>query len=284
MSNLVSYLFETNAVKICPDNKPFFLTSGKISPYFINTHFIYGSEQDANSLLSFIDSNINNRLELPRKILDITLAQYKENNIYKDVIDQMKNFITSNINLAKVDYISGGERRDWFFSNLMAFLLNKPHITLFKDLDVFVSDSKFENTEKISTLADKKVLHIADLITVASSYVKMWIPAIENLGSKILWTAVVVDRMQGGKEMLATSGIQAFSMINIDSNLFDKALELNLLSTFQHAMLIEFCSNPDNSMRDFLLAHPDFLENSLNGDEKTVSRAKICIEENLYNL
>ena len=56
MSNLVSYLFETNALRICPDNKPFWYTSGKIGPYYINTHFLYGSEQNAVDLLSFIDS------------------------------------------------------------------------------------------------------------------------------------------------------------------------------------------------------------------------------------
>ena len=47
MSNLVSYLFQTNAFKVCPDNKPFWYTSGKIGPYFINTHFLYGSEKEA---------------------------------------------------------------------------------------------------------------------------------------------------------------------------------------------------------------------------------------------
>ena len=56
MSEVTSYLFETNALKICPENKPFWYTSGKIGPYFINTHFIYGSEEAANELLKFIDA------------------------------------------------------------------------------------------------------------------------------------------------------------------------------------------------------------------------------------
>ena len=178
MNNLVQYLFETNAIKICPDNKPFFLTSGKIRPYFVNTHFIYGSEKDASALLEFIDSNVNNRLELPAKILEMTRDQYENNAIYKDVINQMEDFITKNINLDEVDYISGGERRDWFFSNMIAFLLDKPHITLFKDLEAYVSDSKFMETSKAEQLDGKKVLHIADLVTVASSYIKMGIPTI----------------------------------------------------------------------------------------------------------
>ena len=54
MSKLMSLLFETNAFKICEENKPFWYTSGKIGPYFVNTHFLYGSENDANELLDFI--------------------------------------------------------------------------------------------------------------------------------------------------------------------------------------------------------------------------------------
>ena len=285
MSNLVSYLFETNAIKICSDNNPFFLTSGKISPYFVNTHFIYGSEQDANSLLGFIDEEITkDKLELPKKVLDITLKQYENSSIYKDVINNMKEFITSNIDISQIDYISGGERRDWFFSEIIAFLLNKPHITLFKNLDTLVSTSDFSSTTIAQNLEGKNILHIADLITVASSYEKLWIPAITKLGAKILWSTVVVDRMQGGEELLAKNGIKSFAMVGINVELFNKAKELNLLSNNQYSMLINFYNNPDGSMREFLLENPNFLENALNSDEKTAKRAKLCIDENIYNL
>ena len=37
MSDLANYLFETNAIRFCDENKPFWYTSGKIGPYFINT-------------------------------------------------------------------------------------------------------------------------------------------------------------------------------------------------------------------------------------------------------
>ena len=68
MSNLVSYLFETNALRICPDNKPFWYTSGKIGPYFINTHFVYGNEKDAVELLGFIDEALADKITLPKDI------------------------------------------------------------------------------------------------------------------------------------------------------------------------------------------------------------------------
>ena len=284
MSNLVSYLFETNALKICPDNKPFWYTSGKIGPYYINTHFLYGSEQDALELLEFVDYEKQDKENLPKKVFEKTFEHYEQNEIYKNVINEMISFIKQNINVNEIDYISGGERRDWFFSNIVANKLGKPHITIYKDLSMVINDSKFEYTIEKSNLKNVKVLHIADLITEASSYLRAWIPAIQSLGAQIVWSTVVVDRMQGGREKLENENIKSLSMINIDETLFEKALNMNIINQNQFEMLNNFYENPDKTMKNFLIAHPEFLENSLKSDEKTSARAKLCIDNNLYNL
>lgn len=284
MSNLVSYLFETNALRICPDNKPFWYTSGKIGPYYINTHFLYGSEQDAVNLLKFIDSEKENKETLPKKVFKETFNHYNENEIYKNVINEMIAFIKENINVDEIDYISGGERRDWFFSNIIANLLSKPHITIYKDLSMVVTDSTFEKELNKSEVKGAKVLHIADLITEASSYIRAWIPAIKSLEAEIAWSTVVVDRMQGGKEKLENESVKSLSMINIDTSLFEKALSMDIINETQFEMLKNFYENPDETMRNFLVAHPEFLENALASDEKTAARAKLCIDSNLYNL
>ena len=124
MSDIKSYLFQTNAIKVCEENKPFWYTSGKIGPYFVNTHFIYGSEKDAVELLEFINSALADKISLPQRVFEKVLDQYNNNKIYHDVIETVKNYIETNIDISQVDYISGGERRDWFFSNILAYLLN----------------------------------------------------------------------------------------------------------------------------------------------------------------
>ena len=284
MSDIISYLFETNAIRFCEENKPFWYTSGKIGPYFINTHFIYGSKKDAVSLLNFIDDSLSNKMTLPKKVFEKVLKQYNENKIYQDVINHMKDYIEKNINISEVDFISGGERRDWFFSNIIAYLLDKPHITIYKDLSSVISDSHFNETKKSYNIEGKKVLHIADLITVASSYLRAWIPAIENLGGKILWSCVVVDRMQGGKEKLSKKCIKSLSLVNVDNNLLKKAFDIGIINSSQLEMLNNFFNNPDKTMREFLINHPEFLENSLKADEKTKKRAQLLIDNDLYNL
>lgn len=284
MSDIMSYLFETKAVKFCEENKPFWYTSGKIGPYFINTHFVYGSEKDATELLSFIDECLADKKTLPEKVFKKVLKQYEENEIYHNVIDAMKNYIEKNIDVSEIDYISGGERRDWFFSNILAYLLDKPHISIYKDLSSVISDSKFENSETVNNIDNKKVLHVADLVTIASSYIRAWIPAIKNIGGQMCWSCVVVDRMQGGKEKIEAQGVKALSLVNVDNTLFETAYKNGIINENQLTMLKKFFENPDETMKQFLINHPEFLENSLKADEKTAKRAKLLVDGNLYGL
>ena len=284
MNEVVSYLFKTNAIRFCEENKPFWYTSGKIGPYFINTHFVYGNEEDAVKLLSYIDEALANHETLPKKVFEKVYKQYQENEIYKNIIDIMKKYIEENIDINSIDYISGGERRDWFFSNMLAYLFKKPHISIYKDLSAVISDSNFEETKKAENIEGKKVLHIADLITVASSYIRAWIPAIENLGAKMVASCVVVDRMQGGKEKIEEKGVKSLSLVHVDKSLFKEALNLNVINENQEKMLEGFFENPDETMRKFLIEHPEFIENALNSDEKTKKRAKLLVEQDLYNL
>ncbi len=284
MNNLMSYLFETNAIKVCKGDKPFWYTSGKIGPYFINTHFVYGSETDANNLLKFIDENKHDKLGMPKKLFELINMQYENNKIFNDVINEMISFIKENINVEEIDYISGGERRDWFFSYMAAKLLNKPHITIFKDLGAVISDSNFNNTEIAKSISGKKVLHIADLMNQASSYIRAWIPAIQDLGGELVWSTVIVDRVQGGAERLEDLGIKSLAIAKIDESLFKTAFEKGIIDQAQLDMVHNFIKDPDGSMREFLISHPDFIENALHADEKTAGRARLCVDGNLYNL
>ena len=284
MSDIMSYLFETKAIKFCEENKPFFLTSGMISPYFVNTHFLYGSEAEATEFLSYIDTLLADRITLPQKVFDRVIKQYESNSIYKYTIDTMVQAIKDNVNVDEIDYISGGERRDWYFSNLIAYILKKPHLTLFKDMEAYVSPYDCSTTEKIADLTGKKVLNASDLVTAASNYVRSWIPAIRNLNGELAWTCYVVDRKQGGTEVLEKENIKVIPLVAVDNSLFEKAYDLNVISKPQLEMLEGFTSDPYTTMRSFLINHPDFLENALHSDEKTVKRAKLLIDGNLYNL
>lgn len=287
MSKLMSLLFETNAFKVAEENNPFWYTSGKIGPYFINADYLYGSEQDSKDLLTFIDQELENesKTDIPEHIFKKVLDHYNTNEIYKYVIDQMKEYIETNIGVENVDYISGGERRDWYFSNIMAYLLNKPHVTIYKDLTTVVSNSDFTSSEPVSSIEGKNFLHLADLLNQSASFTRAWIPAIKNLGSNIVWSIFAVDRMQGGTETLTNDGVKVHSLLQIDDSLFTTAKELGVINDEQLTMLREFKKDPDGSMKQFLINHPEFIENAKNSDNpKTVKRVNTLLEQNIYGL
>ena len=287
MSNLMNLLFKTNAFRICKENQPFWYTSGKIGPYFVNADYLYGSEEDSKELLHFIDSELENskKDEIPEHIFQVVLDHYKTNEIYKTVIDTMKDYIENELNPFDIDYISGGERRDWYFSILLAYLLNKPHITIYKDLTTVESDCDFTISNEVTELPGKNVLHIADLLNQSASFVRAWVPAIKNLGSTIKWSLFAVDRKQGGTETLEEIGVEVHSLLEIDTKLFITARDLGIINDAQLNMLKEFKEDPDGTMRHFLIAHPDFLENALKSpSEKTRKRANLMIEKDIYRL
>jgi len=280
--NLIKWLFETDAVRVCPQNKPFWYTSGTIGPFYINTHFLYGSEEKANKLLKLIDTEKENIFSCPKKVLEETLDNYENDNIYRALIDQMTEFIRQNIDIKEVDYISGGERRDWFFSLIIAKLLQKPHITIYKDMSSVISQG--DEVEEVNSISGKNVLHIADLITQASSYERAWIPAISNKGGAIKWSVVVVDRKQGGDKVLNSFNIKSYKMVGVDIELFKKALDMGMIKEEQFNMIDEYIKNPKESMATFLRENTEFLKQALNSDDKTKKRAKLMLDKNIYDL
>ncbi len=283
----MSLLFETHAFKVADEKKPFWYTSGKIGPYFINADYLYGSESDSSELLSFIDNELENeqKQNIPKHIFEKVLEHYNTNEIYKHVIDQMKEYIEKNIKISNIEYISGGERRDWLFSNMIAYLLNKPHVTIYKDLTTVLSTPDFSESQIIDRIEEKSFLHVADLLNQSASFTRAWIPAIKNLGSNIVWSIFAVDRMQGGTETLSSEGVKVFSLLQIDENLFDEAFKLNIINKSQLEMLKNFKADPDGTMKKFLIDNPDFIENTLKSDnEKAKKRAQLLIDQNLYGL
>ncbi len=284
MEELISNLFATKAIKACESDKPFWLTSGKIGAYFINAEFLYGSDEESKDLLAMVDEALSDHNTLPKKVFECVLKQYNSNQIYKHTIDYLLQTITNNINVDEIDYVSGGERRDWVFSNIIAYLLKKPHITIFKDLSKLVSNYDFSVTEQVDNLEGKKCLHVSDLITEAASYVNMWLPAIKDLGAEMKWTATIVDRMQGGADVLLKQNVITYPLVKVNKDLFKTALEKGDLNQEQYLMIDNYMDNPYETMREFLINHPEFIENSLKGTGKTLIRAKKCVEEDIYNL
>lgn len=283
---LVSLLFKTKAFKVSDSEHPFWYTSGKLGPFFINVDYLYGSQEDSENLLKIIDDLLENasKEEIPGKLYEILYEHYETNEIYRTTIDKLVEYIENNFQLNLIDYISGGERRDWYFSILVANFLGKPHVTIFKDLTTVFSTTDFEETTTIQSLPGKRFFHVADLLNTAVSFERNWVPAINNLGSKINWALFVVDRNQSGDKNILELGVQPYSLLSLNEDLLNIAVKNDIITPDQKAMLIQYMKDPDGTMRRFIELHPTFIDDVINNstDAKAVKRAKLCKEKNWY--
>ena len=272
---IISWLFETDAVRVCPEGQPFWYTSGKLGPFYINTQFLYGSEAAANSLLKTIEEACaGEKLAFYDKVWADISAQLASCPIYAQLID----LLTEAAAKLDVDFVSGGERRDFFFSMPVARKLGLGHLSIFKDLSCVYTDKDGVSMDAAQAgLAGKKSVHIADLITVASSYIRAWIPAVESLGAKIAYSLAVVDRDQGGSDILAKAGCPLTTLVTIKPELFEQAKALGRITDAQVALVNSFIADPDKFLHDFLVAHPDFLASEIAKGGKSAQRAELCI-------
>ena len=294
---ILKALFTTDAFTVCRPDRPFWYTSGSFGPYYINTHYLFGDRTAAEHFLRLTDHFLaEERTLLPAALLFLTHYQYRRVEIYRSVVDSV-------VEIARqrgYDLISGGERRDWFFSLPAAQSLEVPAIFLFKDGEVIAPKTagagnyapieeavrtawpKYADIAQIplpelreiaqilageigfaavetNGLQGKKVLHIADLVTLASSYTRNWLPALSECGAEIDATLAIVDRGQGGDEVLAAAGVELIALTTIDENMFVQARELGLIDADQESALKEFLLSPEEFMRQFLRSNPDWL-------------------------
>lgn len=281
-SKIVGWLFQTGAIRVSPADRPFWYTSGLIGPYYVNTHFLYGSEQKANQLLSQMDQGKDDPLACTKLVRAALWENYHADAVFRQVTDALVQYIKENFVWQNMDSISGGERRDWFFSMLPAEILGKPHLNIFKDQQVVQITAAA--AALVDDLRGQRVLHISDLITEASSYLRAWIPALANRGAIMADTLTIVDRQQGGGEALRQAGIAMQSLVQINRALFQEAKAQGFLSGEQFQLVEGYLSDPFHSMRDFLLQTPEFLQNALSADPKTRERAERLLAQDLYQL
>ena len=277
MNFLEKALFSTGSIKVAKANSPFWYTSGTIGPYFINTHFLFGNEEEANLLLSFINDNKDNHKYFIPQITERVISFYNTNSLFKRIIDDFFSIISSIPQFNECDFISGGERRDWFFSPIIAHLSNKKLLYIYKDLSIYSVDKQFFD------INNSLVCHICDLITQASSHKRAWIPAINNIKGKLHFNASIIDRDEGGRGYLEHSGINNFSAVIIDNDFLERVKSNNLIDDNQLKLIKQFKMDPIKYGKDFLTNNPNFLKTSLQ-DILTKSKAERCIKENPYDI
>ena len=287
--DLAEALLQTQALRIAPTGQVFWYTSGTVGPYYINTHYLFGGPEAAAVLLAFIDAEKGDTVRFPGALQARLEGHAAGDPVYAGVVDALARLVSTRTG-AGYDAVSGGERRDWFFSPLVAARLGKPHLWIAKDRTATWSHGAGTETAAgvagpASGLAGQRLVHVADLITEASSYLRSWIPAIEQQGGRMVGAANVVDRAQGGAQALAGAGVPAVALLRVDEELFASLERAGHIDAAQKEGLLAYRRDPHAAMKSFLQEHPEFLRQALaSPEERTAGRARTLVEQNPYGL
>lgn len=277
----ISWLFETKALAVSPADKPFWYTSGLIGPYYINTHFLCGGKETAQDVLEFIDLHHAEKTTFPHAMLARLQEVYSSHKIYRATIDAMVELVRDSLPIEELGFVSGGQRRDWFFAPLVASKLDIPCLYIYNDLSIVDQEGI-----AVTDLAGAKILNVADLLTVGSSYTKKWIPALAEVNAVLEWSLSGVDRCQGGEDNLKESGVSlSLSLFSIESALIEAACKEGLIDDSQFSLVKGYLDDPFASMQSFLKNNPQFLDEARSSsDEKKKARANLLVEQDLYQL
>jgi adenine/guanine phosphoribosyltransferase-like PRPP-binding protein len=250
---LLERLISTNgiAVRNSAKDEAFWYTSGIPGPFYINTENIAG-EHDADKVLEnlkiILRSNHSKEIQ-SRSILETISQAVDKDKSYDASIDALLDYFLTHSPF-KPSMISGGERRDWFFSVPIARKLKLPHIFLYKSEDHCVTDHEGKTIE--IALRDQNVLHVADIINQASSYLKRWIPMLSNIGVEFSNTLTVAVRSQEGIDNLMKNNVSVISPIVVDRSLFTEAFNLGLITEFANNEIGLFYDSSKEWTRYFL--------------------------------
>jgi len=184
-------LIKTGAFRFIDDNTPWFpYTSGQIGPYYVQSVCI---EKDGAAYAHAVQS-----------LIELIKAQ-----------------------IGVCDVISGGETRDWDFSNPVAALMGKPHAKLYKDGRLLGAEVR-----------GKKVVHVADLNNEGSSVHDYWKPIIEKNGGSFTAVVSFVDRMEDGFYLFKQMALPNYSVVPLDEKAWDILLDEKQISVDLHKQLL----------------------------------------------
>ena len=277
-SEILALLLESGALRFAPAGGLFWYTSGTVGPYYVSTHYLCGGKAEAERLLEFIDEGSVDRVSFPLEMQEKLLSVVERDPHFRKTVELLVEAVSRSQDF---DFVSGGERRDWFFSLPVAGQLKIPHLMVYKNKDVLVLNGEVKTVD----LKGKRVLHIADLVTEASSYFRQWIPAIEERGG-VLWRSLnVVDRGQGGTEKLSAAGIKTEYLLRVDESVFEALEQKRLIDADQRRVLVAYYRDSESAMKQFIETNPDFVINALDSqEERTRLRAEMLVETNPYGL
>ncbi len=232
---LAELLVETGAFEDL--KSPVILASGKLGIYYVKAQNLV---QDGGEFKNHGDNS--------KAMVNHAVAMTQQHPTFKEVIEILAQETDRYFTESNLEWVSGGQRRDWLFSGPIARELSRAHVSIYKDGKIEVISPKgnevWKHEPDDQSLRSIKVVHVADLLTAGSScYRKQedkeegWIPEIRRRGGTIKDLMTVITRLQGGEENLKAQGVDVHSFVTINHDF--------LRAHSQNPEALKYFQNPD---------------------------------------
>jgi len=160
----------------------------------------------------------------PFYIQSIVVEQ--DGTAYRRSVDALCELIETTVGLNAFDAVSGGESRDWDFSNPVAATLRKPHVKIYKDGRLLGASP-----------AGSRVVHVADLNNQGSSMRDVWAPVLRAAGGEIIHAFFFVDRLEDGVDVLDELAIPSGAVVPLDGEAWRYLRDIEYISDDMYASL-----------------------------------------------
>jgi orotate phosphoribosyltransferase len=207
---IAEMLLKTEAIQVYTD-RPFVFVSGRISPVYI----------DCRKILSFSEER-----------------EY--------IVTQLASKAETDIGLANIDVVAGGETAGIPYASFVSHLIKKPMIYIRKQPKGYGGTKQIEGILE----AGKRVLLVEDLITDGLSKLRFNI-GIRGAGAKMTHCLCIFDyaserlNQHEGKENLAKNGIGLHVLANWD-DVLDTGLSKSYFSEEASTQIVDFLKDPEN--------------------------------------
>ncbi|QSO49357.1 hypothetical protein [Alicyclobacillus mengziensis] len=283
---LLELLVRTGAIRVrmSEDELPFWYTSCVPGPYYINVEKIIGADTSQKALADI--TKVLRSVESPdtraKQIWEIITNYFHKNTQYSEVITLLVAYYNSIEHQPLPPAISGGERRDWFFSVPFAQLLSVPHLFLFKTGDLTAVDT---DGQPVARWNYGQVLHVSDIVNTATSYTRHWLPILNQNDLELSETFTVAVRGTPGLHELERRGVKTLTSLELSAEVFNAAHDKGLISEFSLAEIVQYMNSPREWTRELLKQCGDQMLSSFSGlDATQQARMRSFIQNDPYQL
>ncbi len=251
-NRLLQRLIESEAIRVRKDSLdlPFWYTSGRPGPFYINVENLVGpSVGDLLTRITALLATDVDRAAKATAIWSIIDGELERDTRYQEAMALLTDFYGA-LEASSPAVVSGGERRDWFFSIPLARALKLPHLFLFKDGGQQLVDEKGRPLEDMPT--GTRVLHVSDIVNTAASYFRCWLPTLRRLEAVCDETLTVAVRATEGANKLEDAGVRILTPIQFDATVVREAAQLGLITEFTRDEIALYFDSPEQWTRQLL--------------------------------